>query len=169
MQLLLGAYGFNFYNDVTNARADDLLVRQAASSRLTAANAALTKLEADFRKQFVPASTREQPYPPAEVMQAAREIVALKARIGDIDAQLRGSSAPTQDKVWWRVRNELSTLNALLSYDNQIIGMADLVQANAEAITASAWNSGEGRTSLDQPLAEIESTLQLRGRLLQMG
>ena len=170
LQLLLGAYGFNFYSDVNKARADDLLVRQSASGHLTAANAVLTRLEADYRRHFVPPSTREQPYPPAEVMQAIREIGDLKVRIGDLDARLRGGSAPTQDKIWWRVRDELTTLEALLGYDRLIIEDAEHVQAAASALTATAWNTGgEARQSLDQPLAAVESTLQQRGALLQVG
>jgi hypothetical protein len=170
LQLLLGAYGFNFYSDANKARADDLLVRQAASGHLTAASTALTKLDTEYRRHFVPPSTREQPFPPAQVMQRVHDIADLKTKIGDVDARVRGGSAPTQDKIWWRLRSELSTLEALLSYDRLLIDEAAKARAAAEALTAAEWNEGgESCSALDCRLAEVDNTLKQRAELLQVG
>jgi hypothetical protein len=76
---------------------------------------------------------------------------------------------PTQDKIWWRFRDEQQTLEALLSYDRLMIDNAEAALVAARSITAEQWHQGgEARAALDQPLGSVESTIQLRSRLLQI-
>ena len=72
LQLLTTGWGYNFYNETPHkARADDLLVREKAAHYLGEATSTLAGLEVAYRHQFIPAATRDQPFPPAEVMERA--------------------------------------------------------------------------------------------------
>ena len=107
LQVALTGVGYNFYDNRNRARADDLLVRQHASSLLASAGDSLKRLEADFRAQYIPAATRENPYPPADAMAKIRAGTRLRERLSDLETQIRSMAVPTQDRIWWRFRQEL--------------------------------------------------------------
>src|SRR5580700_146729 len=106
LQLLMSGRGFNFYDDRNKARADDLLVRQRAGGFIGEACAALTALEQQYRSAYIPPSTRENPYPPANAMAKLKEIGQTRNRLSEVETQIRSMPVPTQDKVWWRFRDE---------------------------------------------------------------
>lgn len=165
LHLLAGAYGYNYYDDRNKARADDLLVRQKASGALGEAAQALTALETAYVRKFVPPATRGNPFPPDAVLQKQRELVRLREDIRDLSSRIGGLSVPTQDKVWQRVRDEKTLLDALLSYDHLLIEQADTVRLQALALTASEWDDAGG-ASLETALRTVEATLRERQQLL---
>ena len=61
------------YSSKGRLRADDVLVRERVGRGLGEATARLRELISRWRADRVPPSTREQPFPPAEVMEPIRK------------------------------------------------------------------------------------------------
>jgi hypothetical protein len=104
-------------------RADDLLVRERVGRGLGEASARLRDLVSGWRADRVPPSTREQPFPPAEVMEPIRRAERLIRSIGDVSAAVRGLPVLNQDKVWDRVRQV--GRDELLQFDWTLVGESD--------------------------------------------
>ncbi len=170
LQLLTTGWGYNYYDDANKARADDQLVRQKAAYRLGEAASALTDLEAAYRAALVPASTRENPFPAPEIMERLRAIGRLKSRIDERAVRIRGVSAPTQDKIWFRLRQERTLLVQLLTYDESLIAATATVAELARALTVSGWNADPAAAAapIDAVLFDIDDSLRSRHDLLLM-
>lgn len=166
LALLMVGIGFNFYDNKNQARADDLLVRQRASGLLTDACQALTTLESDYKTQFIPPSTREQPYPPADAMAKLKGIGQLRTKISDIESQIRGMSVPTQDKIWWRFRDEAVLLEQLVSFDYQLVSQCHAIADQIMAVTADEWQSGTVGASVTPKLVLLQTAIRDRQQLL---
>ena len=168
LQLMLTGYGYNFYNNKNMARADDLLVRQKAASSLGDAVGVLAKLEMEFQRRFIPAATRENPYPPAGAMDKLREIALLRQRIGELEGQIRGMSVPTQDRTWWRFRDEQNLLNQLLTFDYELIRQSEQIFQWINGLTPESWQNGPGRSGFDMPLQQLDTLIRDRQRFLMI-
>lgn len=166
LNLLLTAYGYNLYNSANRARADDLLVRERAGTRLSEAVDLLTRLATDYHARCIPPSTREQPFPPAEKMAALKEIQTLRDDISRLGSYLRGMSVPTEDKTWAKFREERETLSKLLLHDYNLISEAEAVQKSVQSLTPEEW-TGAQAAEVRSNLRTVEQTARDRERLLQ--
>jgi hypothetical protein len=170
LQLLTTGWGYNFYDDRNQARADDLLIRHKVCHRLGEAARSLSALEVAYRQGYIPPATREEPFPPAEAMERLRAIGRLKAQVQDLSVRLRGAAVPTQDKVWFRLRQERTLLLQLLSYDEGMIAGADRIAELARDLTPERWDADAPgcAAGFDEPLQEIGEALRARSDLLLM-
>jgi hypothetical protein len=128
LQLLLTGYGYNFYNNSNQARADDLLVRERASYFLSQAVSMLAQLRSDYSMRFIPPLTRANPDPPQEAMAQLREIESVQQALSNLESHIRGMSVPTQDRIWWRFRQEQALLMQLLNIDLTLVRSGTLRQ-----------------------------------------
>lgn len=166
LHLLLTAYGYNLYNTNNRARADDLLVRQRASASIGDAASYIGQVATDFAAHHIPASTRENPYPPMEQMAQLRQVEEFRDRLSTLGSQIRAMPAPTQDRTWARIRSESGTLNALLRLDCRLITVADTILRVARELTPESW-SADHLGDLRTHLAEMDTVTHERERLLQ--
>ncbi|HEY3907517.1 MAG TPA: hypothetical protein VGM14_26665 [Streptosporangiaceae bacterium] len=120
---LRGLLASDVYSAKGRLRADDQLIRQRVNRGLTEATAKLRELTSRWRKDRVPPSTREQPFPPAEVMEPMRRAERLIRTIDDAAALVKGLPVLNQDKVWDRVRR--IGLEDLLQFDWTLVGESD--------------------------------------------
>ncbi len=128
-------------------RADDLLVRERVGRGLGEAAARLRLLISRWRADRIPAATREQPFPPAGVMEPVRRAERLIRAIEDASAAVRGLPLLNSDKVWDRARNVV--LDELLQFDWALVG-------ESEALGQDLTGAGE----LDQvDTAAVEARL----------
>lgn len=104
-------------------RADDLLVRERVGRGLGEACARLRELVSRWRTERVPPSTREQPFPPASVMEPMRRAERLIRAIEEASSAVRGLPLLNQDRVWDRVRS--AGLDELLQFDWALVGESD--------------------------------------------
>jgi hypothetical protein len=111
------------YTEKGRMRSDALLVRERAGRGLTETAAGIRALISAWRADRVPPSTREQPFPPAAVMEPIRRAERLLRAIDDTAALVKGLPLLNQDKVWDRVR--LAGLADLLQFDWTLVGEAD--------------------------------------------
>jgi hypothetical protein len=122
----------DLYTEKGRLRSDDQLVRQRVGHGIGEASAKLKQLISDWRTDRVPPSTREQPFPPAEVMEPIRRAERLVRSMTDLSTLVNGLPVPNQDRVWKRVSQV--GLDELLQFDWTLVGEAD-----ALATAAGDW------------------------------
>jgi hypothetical protein len=111
------------YTTKGRLRADDLLIRERVARSLGEASARLRDLASQWRAERVPPSTRENPFPSAEVMAPLRQADRLGKDIDAVATSVRGLSLMPEDKVWDRVRR--GGLDELLQFDWALVSEAD--------------------------------------------
>ncbi len=151
------------YNEKGRLRSDDLLVRERVGRGLSDATARIKELISGWRADRVPPSTREQPFPPAEVMEPIRRAERLIRAIEDASAAVRGLPVLNQDKVWNRVRHV--GLQELFQFDWTLVGESDSLATEVAAVYAL--------DELDLPgyearLRKIRETIGERKRYLEI-
>jgi hypothetical protein len=138
---LRGLLASDIYTAKGRLRADDLLVRERVARSLAEATARLRDLASQWRADRVPASTRENPFPPAEVMAPLRQADRLGREIDSAATAVRGLPLLPEDKVWDRVRR--GGLDELMQFDWALVGEADEL--------AALLSSAADLAAVDQP------------------
>jgi hypothetical protein len=124
---LRGLLASDVYTTKGRLRADDLLVRERVARSLADSTARLRDLASQWRADRVPPSTRENPFPPAEVMTPLRQADKLGRDIDAAATAVRGLPLLPEDKVWARVRS--GGLDELMQFDWALVGEADELAA----------------------------------------
>jgi hypothetical protein len=132
--LLRAFLATDVYTDKGRLRSDDLLVRERVGRELGTAAAAIRSLISAWRADRVPPSTREQPFPPAALMEPIRRGERLVKSIEDVSVAVRGLPLLNQDKVWDRVRSV--GLDELMQFDWTLVGEAAAIASGAQAASA---------------------------------
>ena len=134
-------------------RADDLLIRERVAGSLGLASTRLRDLAAQWRADRVPASTRENPFPPAEVMAPLRQADRLGKDIDSVSTSVRGLPLLPEDRVWERVRG--AGLEELLQFDWGLVSESDeLAAVLADTVDLAAVDQADVRQRL-RKLTEI--------------
>lgn len=165
LQLLLTGYGYNFYNSANQARSDDLLVRQRASYFLSQAIAMLAQLRNNYSMRFIPPLTRAYPDPPQEALAQLREIESVQQALSQLESHIRGMSVPTQDRIWWRFRQEQALLMQLLNFDLGLVRSSEQIYQYVSQLTPDVWNA-QGSGPLRQMTQQLTRLAQERERFL---
>jgi len=165
LQLLLTGYGYNFYNKTNQARADDQLVRERASYNLSQAVTLLAQLRSDYSTRFVPPLTRANPDPPVEAMAQLRAIEGAQQALSTVESHIRAMPVPTQDRTWWRIRQEQNLLEQLLNFDLMLVRGSEQIYQYVAQLTPESWNSKESDT-LRQMTQQLTHQAQERERFL---
>jgi hypothetical protein len=131
---LRGLLASDVYSDKGRLRSDDLLVRERVGRGLGEATARIRDLTSRWRADRVPPSTREQPFPPAEVMEPIRRAERLVRAIDDAAGAVRGLPVLNQDKVWSRVRQV--GLDELMQFDWTLVGESDALAGDLDRARA---------------------------------
>lgn len=160
---LRGLLGADVYTSAGRLRADDLLVRERCAQSLGEASARLRQLSSTWRAQRVPPSTREDPFPPAAVMEPLRRGDRIGRAIEDAGTEIRGLPLLSQDKVWDRVRG--LGLAELLQFDWALVGEAG---ALAEALGRAGDLAAVDEAVVGEHLAKLRSVIADRRRYLQI-
>jgi hypothetical protein len=151
------------YTEKGRLRSDDLLVRERVGRGLGEAAARLRDLVSAWRTDRVPPSTREQPFPPAEVMEPVRRAERLIRSIDDLATTVRGLPLLNQDKVWDRVRHV--GLDELMQFDWTLVGESD---ALAVGLTDVMALDEVDVAATEARLRKIREVIGDRGRYLEI-
>jgi hypothetical protein len=156
---LFHGYGYNFYRLENQLRADDQKVRSLVCEFLARALKAVSAAEGAFRRERIPAPTRANPFPPAEILADARRLEALGKAIGGVEGQVRHAPVPENDRMTQLYREEAKTLAALVEKDALLVGQAETLRAKVEGkkpdeILATLPDIEEGVAAITQTLAE---------------
>jgi hypothetical protein len=131
---LRGLLAYDIYTEKGRLRSDDQLVRQRVGRGLGESSARIRELISRWRADRVPPSTREQPFPPAEVMEPIRRAERLIKVIDDAATTIKGLPLLNQDKVWDRVRRV--GLQDLLQFDWTLVGESDVLARDLDQVGA---------------------------------
>ncbi len=129
---LRGLLATDLYTDKGRLRADDQLVRERVGRGLSEATASIRALISGWRSDRVPPSTRDQPFPPAEVMEPIKRAERLIRAIDDVATAVRGLPVLNSDRVWDRVRR--AGIEDLLQFDWTLVGESDVLAADLAAV-----------------------------------
>jgi len=161
---LFYGWGYNFYRLENQLRADDLTVRAKVGWLLSQAREAASRAEGAWRRDNIPAPTREKPRPDPAAVEAARRLERMAREIGALEAQIRAEPAPEADHMTNRYRFEAETLHKLLQCDLALAGRAELLRASmAEADGVALLAKGDeieaGLKSIARALRERQAIL----------
>ncbi len=164
---LFYGWGYNFYRLENQLRADDQLIRGKASELLAQANASLTRAEHDYRRDHLPAPTREKPYPDADAVAGAQAIERLVRQVDGLKGRITAMPVPENDRMTQRYREEAPTLHALGAHDEQLIGQAETLRLAVDGrdgawVIANAASLQDGLTALDETLRQRALLLSQR-------
>jgi len=73
---------------------------------------------------------------------------------------------PTQDKTWWRFRQEQAVLHQLLRFDLELVEQADGVAQHLGTLSAAALIDEDPTAALESLLGQLE--MAICGRFLQI-
>ena len=118
---LFYGWGYNFYRRENQLRADDLMIRGKLSELLGESRAHLGSLEAEFRREHLPAPTREHPFPDPAAMSTAQALQRQQREIEALETLIRTAAVPEMDRVHQRHRAERDTLEKLVALDSDLV------------------------------------------------
>ena len=161
--LLLG-WGYNFYRQENQLRADDQMVCAKAAWLLGQAAASVREAEAQVRRLQIPPPSRAQPFPDPEAIASVQTLERLGSSIVALEARLHSVPAPAQDLMSLRYRQEADTLKQLVEADELLVGRADMLRANLDG-QDGAWII-ENAAEIEVGLHAIKDTLRSRALIL---
>ena len=161
---LFYGYGYNFYRQENQLRADDQRVRQMACSLLGRARAGLDQAESRYRRENIAPPSRANPVPDPAVVANAQALEGLGREVGGLEGLIRHQPVPENDRMTQRYRLEAATLAALAEKDAVLVGQAELLRSMVEGAAADAILASKGE--IETGIAAIKATLHDRQMFL---
>jgi hypothetical protein len=161
---LFYGWGYNFYRQENQLRADDLLIRSKVGLLLGWARKSVETAEHDYRRDFLPPPSREKPRPDAVAVTGAQTIERVSRTIGALQGQINSQPVPENDRMNQRYRQEAPTLQRLVTLDQQLTGQAELLRSMLDQKNGT-WLI-ENIASLQDGINAIAETLRTRQLLL---
>lgn len=161
---LFYGYGYNFYRQENQLRADDQRVRQMACSLLGRARAAVDEAESRYRRENIQPPSRANPFPDAAIVANAQALERLGREVGALEGLIRHQPVPENDRMTQRYRLEAATLAALADKDAVLVGQADLLRSIVEGAAGDAILAN--RREIEDGIAAIAGTLHDRQSFL---
>jgi hypothetical protein len=163
---LFYGWGYNFYRKENQLRADDLLIRAKLSELLGQCRAHLQKLEAQFRREHLPAPTREHPFADRGAVSTAQGLQRTQRELETLETRIRNAAVPEMDRIHQRHRDERGTLEKLAEVDSSLVSAVLALHAGILALS----DASQASDALTRLLADggIEATWQRREQVLSI-
>jgi hypothetical protein len=162
---LFNGWGYNFYREENQLRADDALLRAKAAWLIGEAARALDAAESDYRRRNLAPPTRAQPYPDPAAVAGAQALERLARSVGALVGRIQAQPVPENDRMTQRYRNEAATLRALGEQDALLVGQCELLRSKVAGLAGEAILTQ--LATLETGVAAIEATLRDRAGMLQ--
>jgi len=161
---LFYGWGYNFYRQENQLRADDQTIRSKGASLLGEAAASVSAAESEHRREYLPPPTRAKPFPDAEAVASAQKLERLGKEIAAVEAMLQHQPVPENDRMTQRYRHEAPTLQKLMEHDERLVGQCELLRRAVSAQSAPAIL--KSLASVEAGLDAIRETLRNRELVL---
>lgn len=149
----------NPYASAATMRALDQVIRNTLSGDLVASAAVWRRRYQEVSAE-IPVPSRENPFPDRNLLQKAKRLKALADRLSQVASQVAALEAPSQDRVYNRIRNNTALLDMLIEVDR---GLA-LVARRIEVSTLATSPMDE--SALELGLSDLESLLRQRRQIV---
>jgi hypothetical protein len=156
--------GVDRYTEAGRLREDDLAVRTYAAELLARAAQRIGQAAVDYQRTILPPSTRDQPFPPAELkapMDAAKRCQQRYITVAD---RIRNTPFPPDPKkAWKQLRGPRAA--QLLDFDRALHHQAEQAATIIDGVSAPVLSELPVREA-EQALNELTRTLDQRIALL---
>jgi hypothetical protein len=152
--------GVDHYTEAGRLRADDLAVRSRAAELLARAAQALSGAAAEYRRTRLPAPTREQPFPPSELVEPALAARRCADRYTAAADRVRNAPFPPDPKKAWKKLRGAGAAR-LLELDRTLVGQAEYAAAVVSGVIADLLTEIPVREA-DDALAAVAATMDER-------
>jgi len=103
---LFYGWGYNFYRQENQMRADDQVIRSKVGVLLGSARKSVETAGRNYRREFLPPPSREKPRPDAAAMANAQAIERFARDLGALQGQISTQPVPENDRMTQRYRQE---------------------------------------------------------------
>lgn len=117
IQNLYFGWGYRAYDQDTQQRADDRLLRNGICELLSALHRYLDDRKIAYRSVHLPPPSRAHPFPDPEAVKRVEHIERLQRDVGDLEVAVRNAALPDGDRVWQSHRNLSDLLVQLRELD----------------------------------------------------
>ena len=100
-----------------------------------------------------------------EALAQVREMEEVQQELGNIESHIRGMSVPTQDRIWWRFRNEHVLLTQLLSFDLALVRSSEQLYLYVAQLSPEIWNM-QGSMQIRNMIQQVVQIARDRERFL---
>jgi hypothetical protein len=161
---LFNGWGYNFYREENQLRADDQVIRSKVGMLLGWARKSVETAERDYRREFLPPPSREKPRPDASAVAGAQALERLSKAIGAVQGLITAQPVPENDRMTQRYREEATALRQFVLNDQKLAGQAELLRSLVDK-KDGAWLITNGPDLLEG-INAISETLKARQLLL---
>jgi len=161
---LFYGWGYNFYRQENQLRADDQVIRGKVGVLLGSARKSVETAQGDYRREFLPPPSREKPRPDPSAVAGAQAIERLSKAIGALQGLITAQPVPENDRMTQRYRQEAETLQRLMTSDQTLAGQAELLRSMLDQKNGQ-WII-ENLPALQEGIAALNETLRTRQLLL---
>ena len=161
---LFYGWGYNFYRQENQLRADDQLIRSKVGVLLGSARKSVETAEREYRREFLPPPSREKPRPDAAAVANAQAIERLSRAIGAVQGLITAQPVPENDRMTQRYRQEAGTLQQLGQADYKLAGQAELLRSMLDQKNG-AWLI-ENMSDLQAGVSALNESLRQRQLIL---
>jgi hypothetical protein len=161
---LFYGWGYNFYRQENQLRADDQLIRAKAGWLLGLAHASVEGAELEFRREKLPPPSRAHPYPDPAAVDDVQNLERLGKAIGALIGRLHALPTPENDRMTQRYRQEGDSLRSLGACDEQLVGQSELLRSLLDQ-QRGVWIL-DNLALVTSGISAIEATLRQRQALL---
>jgi hypothetical protein len=161
---LFNGWGYNFYRQENQLRADDQVIRSKIGLLLGWARKSVETSEHNYRRDYLPPPSREKPRPDAQAVAGAQALERLSKAIGALQGLVTSQPVPENDRMTQRYRDEAGTLQQLMTSDQKLAGQAELLRSLLDGKNGT-WLI-ENMSDLQDGINAISETLKSRQMLL---
>lgn len=153
----------NPYASADTMRALDQIIRNGLADQVARAAGAWRAIYQQ-QSRIVGTPTRDKPFASAEMMAVMREFKQRADALSSLGSRVHALPAPSNDRVFHRIRDNDQLLELLIAMDYQLVGIAEAIEQLAAALTLA--NAKELGVQFSLKVAELENLVRERGGLL---
>jgi hypothetical protein len=152
--------GVDRYTEAGRLRTDDLAVRTYAAELLARAAQRIGEAVVDYQRTILPPSTREQPFPPAELKAPMDVGRRLQQRYTALADRIRNAPFPPDPKKAWKQLRGPGAAR-LLDFDRMLHQQAGYAANVVDGVSAQVLSELPVREA-EQALGELTRALDAR-------
>jgi hypothetical protein len=162
----LDGTGYHFYLLKGQVRPDVVIVRDVTATLLASARTDAEKAEREYRRQYLPPPTRDQPRPGAAAVAAAQDLERLAKALGGALTLLNHQLVPENALLAARADKDPGFIERLTAADQLVVGHAAWIRSGVAA--RSAAELAAAAPEVLPALPELARAISQRQELLKV-